>query len=116
MSKVWHLVASQGGVREETVERLVQTASGNTNVSQVFMVILRIVEELKTKKILIDDHWATELSRRFLPRYVLNLSSNKLHAVKDSLATGCGFDWRGSSGCTLYNNVPTLLSPPLSVQ
>ena len=108
-----HSVASQGGVREETVERLVQQLL-ETHVSQVFTVIdnqkndiLRIVEELKTKKILIDDHWATELSRRFLPRYVLNLSSNKLHAVKDSLATGCGFDWRGSSDCTLYNNVPT---------
>eukprot|EP00434_Breviolum_minutum_P035780 symbB.v1.2.031683.t1/scaffold3685.1/size104757/8 len=111
-----HSVASQGGVREETVERLVQQLLETTHVSQVFMVILRIVEELKTKKILIDDHWVTELSRRFLPRYVLNLSSNKLHAVKDSLATGCGFDWRGSSDCTLYNNVPTLLSPPLSVQ
>eukprot|EP00435_Cladocopium_sp_Y103_P039159 s1436_g10.t1 len=58
--------------------------------------IQEIVDSLLKTKIKMDDHWAGELSRRFLPKYVINLSSKKCHAVRDSQCTGCGFEWRNT--------------------
>ena len=55
-----------------------------------------MIESLRNKKIEMDLHWAGELSRRFLPKFVVNLNSGKCHAVRDSEATGCGHVWRGS--------------------
>ena len=65
-----------------------------------------MVESLKEKKIQMDDAWANELSRRFLPKFVINLASGKVHAVRDELATGCGFEWRSSRDFDLLNKVP----------
>ena len=66
-----------------------------------------MIESLKTQKIQMDLHWAGELSRRFLPKYVVNLTSNKWHAVRDHECTGCGFEWRNSRDNDLRYEMPS---------
>lgn len=73
----------------------------NTKVDEV----QALIESLKEKKIAMDDHWALELSRRFLPKYVVNLSSQKIHVVRDATHTACGFEWRNSKDHVLKNEV-----------
>ena len=58
--------------------------------------VKNMIDRLTKTKIKMDDHWAGELSRRFLPKFVVNLVSNEIHAVRDSECTGCGFEWRQS--------------------
>jgi len=64
-----------------------------------------ILHSLKTKKIEMDDQWAAELSRRFLPRYVKNVTSQKIHCVRDEFAAGCGFEWRNTKDHVLTNTL-----------
>ena len=65
-----------------------------------------IAEELKAKGKEIKDLWATELTRKFLPRYVMNLQSRRIHAVRDAYACGCGYDFRNSKEYELMNEIP----------
>ena len=90
------------GVKQKDVERIVHNAlkAHSTDVLLTFekekQDIVAIVDSLKTQKIVMDDRWAAELSRRFLPKYVKNLSSKILHTVRDEFSAGCGFEWRNS--------------------
>lgn len=67
--------------------------------------VKEMVDSLQQKKILMDDHWAAELPRRFLPKYVVNMASLKVHAVRDSTHTACGFEWRNSKDYDLKRRV-----------
>ena len=58
--------------------------------------IASVVAQLKERQIEVNDQWAAELSRRFLPKFVLNCSTNKVHAVRDAYTTGCGFEFRNT--------------------
>ena len=68
-----------------------------------------MVAQLKERQIEVNDQWAVELSRRFLPKFVLNCSTNKVlncstnkvHAV----TTGCGFEFRNTRDFMFLNNV-----------
>ena len=43
-----------------------------------------MIDSLSKAKIKMDDHWVGEPSQRFLPKFVVNLTSNKIQAVRDS--------------------------------
>lgn len=58
----------------------------------------QMIQSLKDQRIEMNLHWAGELPRRFLPKFVVNLSSGKWHAVRDSMCTGCGHEWRNAKG------------------
>ena len=66
----------------------------------------QIMEELKSKGKEIKDVWAAELTRKFLPKYVMNLQSRRIHAVRDAYACGCGFDFRNTKDYELMNEIP----------
>lgn len=93
------------------VDRIVAEAV-NSRTSEVVRVmdgkvdeVKEIVDLLKEKKIEMDDRWAAELSRRFLPKLVVNLTSAKIHAVRDATHTACGFEWRNSRDRDLRRSV-----------
>ena len=67
--------------------------------------IASVVAQLKERQIEVNDQWAVELSRRFLPKFVLNCSTNKVHAVRDAYTTGCGFEFRNTRDFMFLNNV-----------
>ena len=102
---------SQGEISEPDIERIVTQALDAQSSDTLRLVgekkeeILRMVESLKTQKIVMDDHWGGELSRRFLPKFVVNHKSHKIHAVRDAMCTGCGFEWRNSNDYELSNAV-----------
>ena len=65
-----------------------------------------VLAALKEKSIAMEDRWADELSRRFLPRFVLNTSSSIVHAVKDAFTTGCGKEFRNTTEFLFLNEAP----------
>lgn len=103
----------QDGVafKAQDVDRIVMEAL-KSRTSEVVKVldekkdeVKEIVDSLVKKKIEMDDHWAAELSRRFLPKFVVNMTSQKVHAVRDATHTCCGFEWRNSRDYDLRNQV-----------
>ena len=90
---------SRKEISEPDIERIVLDAQSSDTlrlVDEKKEEILRMVVPLKTQKIVMDDRWAGELSGRFLPKFVVNHKSHKIHAVRDAMCTGCGFEWRNS--------------------
>lgn len=110
--QTFETLQSQGNpVRPSDVENIVHKAL-QSQASEVLQSIetdmsraTDILNELKTKKIEMDDHWAAELSRRFLPRFVKNVTSQKIHCVRDEFAAGCGFEWRNTKDHVLINTL-----------
>ena len=56
--------------------------------------VMDLLQQLKEGQELAFDAWEKELSRNFLPRFVLNVTTGKLHVVKDTEHTACGVNWR----------------------
>ena len=103
--------AQHKSVRVKDVERIVNTAL-QSYTSEVLLTfekeksdILEMIDSLKTQKLALDDVWAAELSRRFLPKFVKNFNSRTIHAVRDEMTSGCGFEWRNSKECILCNSI-----------
>ena len=89
-------------VAAKDVEKIVNAAL-EARATEIFHVLTekyddldKMIESLNCQKIEMDMRWAGELSRRFLPKFVVNLSSNKTHAVRDAECTGCGYEWRNA--------------------
>ena len=68
--------------------------------------IEKILTEPRAKAGRMNDKWIEELSRQFLPKVVLNQSSNIFHAVKDAFNSGCGYEYRNTRECKFSNAVP----------
>lgn len=96
------LNSDKRNVSDKDVERIVAAALETRATAILSAVeakrddIQDMIDSLLKTKIKMDDHWAGELARRFLPKFVVNLNSKKCHAVRDSQCTGCGFEWRNS--------------------
>ena len=62
-----------------------------------------LLEDFRQKEFQVKEQWAAELSRSFLPKFVWNGSSNKVHFVKDAYTAACGFEFRTSKDFLLTN-------------
>ena len=80
------------------IENALETQSTQIlqNAKQSQSEIEEILSELRTKSVLMHEKWTEELSRKFLPKFVMNTGSSVFHAVKDAFTTGCGFEYRNS--------------------
>ena len=80
------------------IENALETQSTQIlqNAKQSQSEIEEILSELRTKSVLMHEKWTEELSRKFLPKFVMNTGSTVFHAVKDAFSTGCGFEYRNS--------------------
>ena len=80
------------------IENALETQSTQVlqEANQTKQEIDKILEELRTKSLAMNEKWTEELSRKFLPKFLLNTHSKTLHAVKDAFTTGCGFEYRYS--------------------
>lgn len=100
-------LAFQGKDVDRIVMEALDSRSGevmnamNAKVDEVKVMLDSLIET----KIKLDDHWAAELSRRFLPKFLVNMTSQKIHAVRDATHTPCGFEWRNSKDHELKNEV-----------
>ena len=65
-----------------------------------------ILSNLKENSLVMEEKWADEVSRRYLPRFVLNLSSSRVHVVKDAFTTGCGKEFRNKIDFLFLNKAP----------
>ena len=99
-------------VDKKEVEALIYDLFNNYVTKELDQFVLArteidlILEELRAKGKEIKDVWAAELTRKFLPRYVMNLQSRRIHAVRDAYACGCGYDFRNSKDYELMNEIP----------
>lgn len=100
-------------VSEKDIERIVCSAL-ETRATAILSAVEKktddieeMINSLTNTKIKMDDHWAGELSRRFLPKFVVNLKSGKCHAVRDASCTGCGFEWRNARDHDLCYEIGT---------
>ena len=100
------------GLDEKEIWKVVEDAlsAGTSDIlSQATLdkeEIENLLQELRTKKLEMEDQWAEELSRKFLPKYVMNLQSRRVHAVRDAYCSGCGYDFRNSRDYELMNQIP----------
>ena len=62
-----------------------------------------ILEDFRQKEFQVKEQWAAELTRSFLPRFVWNRGSNKVHFVKNAFSAACGFEFRNSKDFLLTN-------------
>ena len=99
-------------IKEQDVEKIVLKAleSHSTDVlTQVTLKheeLVKALDSIKQQQLVMDDHWAADLSRRFLPKFVRNYGSGKVHAVRDDSCAGCGFAFRNSKDFTLVYSIP----------
>ena len=70
--------------------------------------IQKVFSDLRAKLIEMNEKWAEELSRNFLPRFVCNSSSEVVHSVKNAYATGCGRDSKSSQDFQFKSEIPKL--------
>lgn len=68
--------------------------------------IEKILTEIRNKSMLMNEKWTEELSRKFLPKFALNKSTSTFHAVRDSLNTGCGYEYRNTRKRRFTNEIP----------
>ncbi len=107
-----HVKSMDKKVKEEDVEKIVLRAlesHGADIISQVSLKHDELVEALdsiKQQQLVMDDHWAADLSRRFLPKFVRNYASGKVHAVRDESYARCGFGYRNSKDFRLVYSIP----------
>lgn len=103
--------ADKGVNREQVLEIVTEALSTRSNevlteVNEAQDEINAVIKELNLKSSEMSEQWATELSRSFLPRYLINRTSNKVHAIKDAYTTGCGFEFRLSKDCEFKTTPP----------
>eukprot|EP00438_Fugacium_kawagutii_P014285 Skav215770 [mRNA] locus=scaffold106:569116:574315:+ [translate_table: standard] len=100
------------GLSRESVQEVVQeilsarsseVLSEATGAQSEIMAILKTMTE---QSVQMTEQWAAEFSRCFLPKYLVNRGSNKIHAIKDSYTTGCGFEFRLSRDCEFKTTLP----------
>ncbi len=54
-----------------------------TQVTLKHEEFVQALDSINQQQLVMDDHWAADLSRRFLPKFVHNYVSGKVHAVRD---------------------------------
>lgn len=103
--QISHHVPVEKGVSREQVQEMVtevlsarasEVLSGATEAQAEITTLLR---EMNTQSERMSEQWASELSRRFLPKFLVNKSSCKVHAIKDAYTTACGFEFRLARDC-----------------
>lgn len=90
------------------IENALQTQSTQIlqSAKQTQEEIEQILEDLRTKSLSMNEKWTEELSRKFLPRFLLSSNSMTFHAVKDAFSTGCGFEYRNSKDFKFAHEPP----------
>lgn len=110
--QVSHHVPLEAGVTREQVQEIITETLGVrasevlTEANEAQAEITTLIRELNSQSSQMSEQWAAELSRRFLPRYLINRASNKVHAIKDAYTTGCGFEFRLSRDCEFKTTLP----------
>ena len=67
-----------------------------------------VLAALKEKSIVMEDRWADELFRRFLPKFVFNTISSIARTVKDAFAAGCSKEFANSTEFLFLNETRDL--------
>ena len=115
---------SEQVVAKEDIEKIVIEALGADVMSlareavESASMVKEILLDVKQRSVEMNEHWAHELARRFLPKYLINRTSHKLHVVKDAHATYCGFEYRLARDVDFTNvlkgNIPKCEAPGCS--
>ena len=99
-------------VKEQDVEKIVlktlecHSTDVLTQVTLKHEELVKALDSIKQPQLVMDDHWAADLSRSFLPKFVRNSGSGKVHAVRDDSCAGCGFVFKNSKHFTLVYSIP----------
>lgn len=107
-----HLVPAEKGInRDQVLELVTEILSARSSevlndVSEAQAEITSMIKELNTQLAMMTEQWAEELSRRFLPKYLVNHTSHNVHAMKDAYTTGCGFEFCLARDCEFKTTLP----------